>query len=212
MTQKIALSLALFATLGMTACTVDAPTTEDFNYSFLEELPPSSQVDHTLKFRTAADSHFTLSFRDSVGDLDLVDDDLSRAIIVIDEVQVASLDSHGKVVWRTVRKAPFDVDLMKLASGDVQEIVDGPLPTGEYVAVAMSISESWVVQASTGKELGLKLPGAALLIKETFELDPHGTTDLAVEFAALGSLEFDGDNWSTEPVVSLEVDYDYDED
>lgn len=212
MTQKIALSLALFATLGMTACTVDAPTTEDFNYSFLEELPPSSQVDHTLKFKTPADSHFTLSFRDSSGDIDFLDEDVSRAILVIEGVQVASLDSDGELVWRTVNKVPFDVDLMKLASGDVQEIVDGPLPMGKYVAVAMRITESWVVEASTGDELGLKLPGAVLLVKETFELDAHGTTELAVEFAALGSLEFDGENWTTEPVVSLEVDYDYDED
>lgn len=206
MTQKIALSLALFATLGMTACTVDAPTTEDFNYSFLEELPETSEVDHSLKFEIPSDSHFTLNFRDSVVDIDALPDDVSRAILIVEGVQVASLDDDGEVVWRTVRKTPFEVDLMKLASGDVQEIVDGPLPTGEYVAIAMRITESWVVDASTGEELGLKLPGPALLVKETFDLDPNGSTELTMEFGALGSLAFDGDNWTTEPAVSLEVD------
>lgn len=213
MTQKIALSLslslALFATLGTTACTVDAPTPEDFNYSFLEELPGSTKVDHTPKFKTPADSHITLKFRDSEQGTDFVDDDVSRVIVAIEEVRVASLDDDGDVVWHTVSKVPFQVDLMSLASGDVHEVAKGPMPTGEYIALAMGISGAWVVETS-GTEAKLQLPGKALLIKETFDLDPHGSTDLVVAFGGLEGLEYDGERWSTEPAVSLAVDYDYD--
>lgn len=209
MTQKIALSLALFATLGMTACTVDAPTPEEFNYSFLEELPGGSKVDHTLKFETPADSHIALSFRDSQDGTDSVDDDVSRVIVAIDEVRVASLDDDGDVVWQTISKVPFQVNLMALASGELQEIAKGPMPTGEYIALAMGITDAWVVEAS-GTETELNLPGKALLIKETFDLDPHGSTELVVGFGGLAGLERDGGRWSTEPVASLAVDYVYD--
>lgn len=203
MTHKIALSLALFATFGMTACTVDSPTPEDFNYSFLEELPGDSHDDRALDFHAVVGSDISLRFRDSLDGADLVDEDVAEAVLLVGEVQVGAYED-GAVVWRSIRTEPFKLDLMALGDGDAEELAQGPFSTGEYAGVALGIADAWVVDTE-GRKSSMKLPGLALVINEKFALQEGDSTELVLNFGGLGGLEFNGETWFTEPSPSLDV-------
>ncbi len=204
MSHKIALCLALFATLGMTGCTVDSPTPEDFNDTFLEALPGDSEDDRALSFHAPVDSDISVQFRESLGGAELGSETVANAFVVVQGVRVGAYE-EGAVVWRTVSDKPFRLDLTALAEGEVEELARGPFSAGEYAGIALGISDAWVVDTS-GRRSALELPGDALVIRETFSLYPGESTRLVVNFGALQHLEADGGSWATEPAPSLEVE------
>lgn len=202
MTHKIALSLALFASLGLTACTVDAPTPEDFNYSFLDELPSTpSAVDSFSPNKVALDSHITIEFRDSLHGTDDVPDEISAVPMTIEAVRVATEDAEGNLEWRDVASKTIDLDLLSLADGGHQRIAYGPAPEGHYAAIAFKIGDAEVVDDEGVHELGL--PGAAVIIEREFELRPFEEHEFVVQYGGLRGLEEDVDGWSTDPNLSF---------
>ncbi len=207
MTRKIALSLALFASLGMTACTVDAPTPEDFNYSFLDELPGASSAFNELPFRAPADAHIIVSFGDSDQGIDDVPSSAVEVMLAIDTVRVSTVDEEGNTQWRTIRKDTVELDLLQLADGSLEQLADGPFSAGQYTGLAIEFEDAWVV-APGGKKSRIELPGRKLVIEEEFELYPDASTEFVVNFGGLRGLRNHLGRWSTTPNVVYAVQND----
>ena len=203
MTTKTALAIALFASLGL-ACSVDAPTRENFDYSFQEEMPPEFVPE--LGFTYAAyDTEFSVRFGDSDHGTSDVDPAVRSVELVIESVQLRRLGEDGASdTWVTVRDSPMEVDLMELADGGVERLAGGPIDEGRYGAIAIEFSDAFVVHG-LGENSRLELPGMALYIEDEFSIESGTRTDLAIRFGALRSLERDGDAWTTVPHVHLDV-------
>ncbi|MCR9160232.1 MAG: hypothetical protein ACE37F_27480 [Nannocystaceae bacterium] len=207
MTHASALSIAVFASLAL-GCSVDAPTRENFDYSFQEAMPEEMDGDHApeLTFtHSAYDTDFVVRFSDSHHGTTNVDPDVRSVGLVIESVQLQQLDADGQELsWVTVRDTPIEVDLMNLADGAVEKIAGGPISEGQYGAVAIEFSYAYV-QESDGDVSELELPGMALYLEEGFRIYEGTRTDLGVRLGALRSLERDGDHWVSDPNVNMDV-------
>ena len=199
MTHKIALSLALFASLGLTACTVDAPTPEDFNYSFLDELPGApSSVDSFTTSKQPLASQISIEFRDSLQGTDDVSEKVAAVPLLIEGVRLATSDAEGNLTWRDVASKPTELDLMTLADGETKRIAFGPVPEGQYAAIAFKVASSEVV-LDDGDSYELALPGAAVIIEREFYLQAFEEHDFVVQFRGLRGVEEGALGWSTDP-------------
>lgn len=203
MTDKIALSLALFATLGLTACTVDAPTSEEFNYSFLDELPGGpSQLDSFTTAKQPLESLLAIEFRDSLHGTEDVPEKVVAVPLTIDGVRLGSADAEGNMTWRKIASKPIEFDLMTLADGDTQPLAYGPVAEGRYSAIAFKIASSeMVTDGGDVHELGL--PGSVVVIERDFYLGAFEDYDFVVQFGGLRGIEFGVDGWVTDPNVSF---------
>lgn len=202
MTHKIALSLALFASLGLTACTVDSPTPEDFNYSFLDELPGTpSEVDSFTTAKQPLNSQISIEFRDSLHGTDDVPDGITSVPMTIEAVRIATEDAEGNLNWIDVASKVIDLDLMTLADGDHQRIAFGPVPEGRYAAIAFKVGDAEVVADDGVHELGL--PGAAVIIEQEFYLQAFEEHEFVIQYGGLRGLEEDLDGWSSDPNLSF---------
>ncbi len=204
MTRTTALSVALFASFTLGACSVDAPTRENFDYSFQEEMPP--ELVPELGFTNAAyDTEFNIRFGDSDHGTSDVDPAVRSVEVVVESVQLRRLgEDSGSDTWVTVRNSPLEIDLMELADGGVERIAGGPIDEGRYGAVAIEFSDAFVVHGE-GETSTLELPGMALYIEEAFSIGEGTRTDLAIQFGALRRLERDGETWTTDPHVRVAV-------
>ena len=206
MTHKTALTLALFATLGTTACSVDAPTRDNFDYSFLDEMPEGLTTE--LGFAAPVEANFRVLFRDGLYGTEFVSPKADEVHLEIDRIMVEAVDGHGGSKWFAVRDSPISVDLLTLADGEVARLGGGPVPAGRYGAVALRISQAWVLNAEGFKQ-PLALPGSVLsLDTELISVDADEMTTLTLDLGALRSLEYDGDEWYAEPSPSYTVDGD----
>lgn len=204
MTRKIALSLALFASLGTTACTVDAPTRENFDYSFIEEMP--EDIPAEFGFAIAYDGDFTLEFREGLEGTKFVEEKAVEVHVVIERVMVASIAEDGSRSWLSLRSSPADLDLMRLANGRAASLADGPIPPGVYGPLVFNITRAWVVDLD-GNSRDLEMPGSVLRIDTEFKLFDDEPAILNLDFGALRTLEFDGDTWYCEPNVTFDIEY-----
>ncbi len=206
MNNKTALSTALSTALlafGLSACSVDAPTTDDFDYSFLEAIP---QDDFSGELSAApvhdpADAALNVRFRDSDHGIDAEFEKISSVYLSIDTVEVQRIGSHGLSTWESVRKEPILVDLMTLADGDVERLGAGPLPAGEYTGIRLVLGKRWV-DLEDDTEQDLDLPGNVLVLGGHFDLDTDETRTMVIDFAGLRSLDVEGDTWSMDPTPS----------
>ncbi|MGH1343113.1 MAG: DUF4382 domain-containing protein [Nannocystales bacterium] len=204
MTHKIALSLALFASFGMTACTVDSPPPpEEFNYSFLDELPGAPTDGRALAAPGGVlDSQISIEFRDSLHGTDDVPERIAAVPLTIDGVRIGVEDAEGNMSWRVLGSKPVDVDLMTLADGESERISFGPAPEGHYSAIAFKISSAQIVKDSgASQELGL--PGSVTVIEEDFALEASQDHAFLVQFGGLRGIENGGDGWATDPNLSF---------
>jgi len=207
MTHKIALSLALFASLGLTACTVDSPTPEDFNYSFLDELPGApAAVDSFTTLEEPLSAEIRIEFRDSEHGTDDVPEKISAVPLLIDGVRLGTADAEGNIQWRSIASQRTDLDLMELSDGETQLIASGPVPEGQYSAIAFKIATSEVVLGDGDTE-ELGLPGAAIVIEREFYLQAFEDHDFVIRFGGLRGIEESVDGWVTDPNLSLHLGF-----
>jgi hypothetical protein len=209
MTHKTALSIALFATFGMTACSVDAPERENFDYSFQEEMPEDLSTE--LGFTNSVyDADIVVHFGDSNHGLSDVDPKVGSVGVVIESIQLQRLgadeDSH---TWVTLTDSPVELDLMQLADGSLERIAGGPIAEGRYGAIAVEFSEAYVADGE-GEISKLALPGMALYVEDLFRVRGGGEFTIELQLGALRSLERDGDHWITDPNVRFEVSESHD--
>ncbi len=204
MTHKIALFIALFASLGTVACTVDAPERENFDYSFQEEIPEdfASELGFAapvfnaeVKVRFGDSHHGVPDFLEKVGAVD----------VVIGRVQIQRLGQGDTYEWITLRNTPLEVDLLDLADGSIERIAAGPIADGRYGAIAIEFSEAYTEDLE-GEVSKLRLPGMALYIEDTFRVYEGTTTELIVRLGALRTMEpSDDGSWRADPNVNFQI-------
>lgn len=202
MTHKAALFLALASAVALPACSVDAPTRDNFDYSFQEEMP--EDLGFELGFSAAAvDSELQIRFRDSAHGTDEVNDKVAAVPVIIESVMVERITSGGDPVWHTIRSTPIEVDLYALAGGDLERIAGGPLPAGHYSAVAIELSEDNAVVDTEGTAHELKMPESVLMIETEYGLANGEVTELLITFGGLRSLEAGDGTWYSDPNVTI---------
>ena len=205
MTAKTALFTALFATATMTACSVDAPTDEDFNYSFLDEIPGTPT--ETFGFTSnPVESRIEVRFRDSMHGTEELEEKVESVRVVIESVAVEKHFGHDQTEWKTLSLDPIEVDLFDLADGEVKRLGGGPIRPGDYGAVALEFGKARVVTID-GEEHELELPGPVLVIERDFKLLDFETAELFINLGALRGLEVAGGEWVADPTPSVLVDY-----
>jgi hypothetical protein len=204
MTAKIALfTTALFAFAGMTACSVDAPTDEEFNYSFLDEMPgtPSKAFGFTAN---PVESHFQIRFADGNQGTDEVSEKISSVNVSIASVALGRSNGHGEVQWTNFELDRADIDLMEVADGEFELLASGPIEPGQFSAVAIELSEKWIV-TSEGDPLPFGLPGPVLVIESPFSIDPFDTASIDISLGALRTIEWENQEWVSDPYPSVYV-------
>ncbi len=203
MKHTTALSTALLFAFGLTACSVDAPTKEDFDYSFLEATPHAGFANSFGTAPEPADAALNIQFRDSDHGIDAEIEKVTSVPLVIESIDVRTSLPHGMSTWRSVRSTPVLVDLMKLADGGVERLGAGPLASGEYSGIRLVIGQRWV-ETEDGEEGKLELPGDVLLLEGTFDLDENETRTMLIEFVGLRSLDEEGAGvWSIDPTPTV---------
>ncbi len=206
MHKLVAIVPALLSTVALSACEVEAPERENFDYSFLEEVPEEISPPADLPLAHApvvAGLH--IDFTDGTGGYsDIVEkvDEVSLSI-----KSVAVLTGHDER-WVAVRTDPIEVDLLDLKDGDLETLVSGPMTDGDYTGIRLELGGAYVVRGDD--VYPLELPGPTLLLDGEFALEEAETTTLTISFGGLRSLQVDGSDWSIEPQVSVVVEPDPD--
>ncbi|MEM6296449.1 MAG: DUF4382 domain-containing protein [Myxococcota bacterium] len=199
------LAAALLSSIALSACSVDSPERDNFDYSFLEEgdvdLEPQA-ADLPLS-ATPVDAAIEIDFRDSLGGFELPKE-VELVSIVIDSVEVYRDEGHGQGYWKVVNTRPMELELTELTGGRVEKIASGPIGDGEFSGVRLHIPKVRALTEDGAVEV--VLPGEYLMLDGEFETVDLETTELTINFGGLRTFERHKGAYIMDPNVTVEVE------
>ena len=199
------LSVALLSSIALSACSVDSPERDNFEYSFLEEadMDMEPRAPELPLSATPVDAAIEVGIRDSLGAFELPEE-IKTATIIVDSVEVQRDEGHHQGSWKVIGTRELTIDLTSLTDGRIERLAAGPIGDGEFLGLRLHIPKAMVL--TEAGVIPVELPGEYLMLEGEFETVDLETTELTINFGGLRTLEAVDGGYAMDPNVTVAVE------